>query len=109
MAVARVRRLLGGAREAVNAFYAGRIAAEQAKRRAAGLPEGGRMSCEHFRGASGAVSARYLYRRKRPTGGPWGALGWPLARVRTRSARRRCAVRGRVATFVSGPARGRPH
>ena len=28
----------------VNAFYAGRIAEEQAKRRAAGLPEGGRTS-----------------------------------------------------------------
>ena len=35
----------------VNAYYAGRIAAEQAKRRAAGLPDGGRTSrdVEHVR------------------------------------------------------------
>ena len=39
-----MKRDPGQSPQAVNAYYAPRIAEEQAKRRAAGLPEGGRTS-----------------------------------------------------------------
>ena len=78
----------------VDAYYRPRIAAEQAKRLAAGLPKGGRMSSvegpraraplprERSCGAFYPVSARTLpYKAQTAQGGPWAPLGRPRGKA----------------------------